>query len=194
MQTFTSAIVLVFFLLAFQTKAQSPDSTLSAAPNPFAQSTQLTLHQLSRDTVSLKVYDITGQVVAHFLDSLVLSGTFTVSFQAGNLPAGVYTARLNQNDETKALKLFKMHGPLGDELGAQAGQPLQIYPNPSYDRVKIATEEKLTGIVLYNLQGRQLHRWNPPGPTLNLSSFSKGTYHLFIKTKQQSYRKILIKK
>lgn len=194
MQTFTSAIVLVFFLLAFQTKAQSPDSTLSAAPNPFAQSTQLTLHQLSRDTVSLKVYNITGQVVAHFLDSLVLSGTFTVGFQADSLPAGAYIARLNQNDETKTLKLFKMQGPLGDELGAQVDQPLQICPNPTYDRVKIATEEKLTGIVLYDLQGRELHRWNPPGSTLNLSSFSKGKYLLLIKTKQQAYSKILIKK
>jgi hypothetical protein len=64
-------------------------------PNPFAGGTRLRFALPSRETVTLRVYDVAGRVVATLLDRATLEpGAHEVPFDGGRLPAGVYLARL----------------------------------------------------------------------------------------------------
>jgi hypothetical protein len=65
-----------------------------AAPNPFSKVTTLTFALPRTDHVSLKVYNVAGQLVETLMERDAQAGNHTVDFQAGNLPAGMYFAAL----------------------------------------------------------------------------------------------------
>ena len=78
-------------------------------PNPFNPSTTIT-YQIGRaGPVTLRVYDMLGREAAVLLDGRENAGVHTVSFDAVNLPSGVYFYRLNSGDfvETKKLVLLR---------------------------------------------------------------------------------------
>jgi hypothetical protein len=78
-------------------------------PNPFNPSTTIA-YQLPRQShVTLKVYDVLGREVATLVNGIEEPGNKTVSFNAGNLPSGVYYYRLQAGNyiETKKLVLLK---------------------------------------------------------------------------------------
>lgn len=63
---------------------------------------------------------------------------------------------------------------------------VKIYPNPTYGKLKIELESKLTdiasSIVIYNLEGKQVYKKEniSNSNVINLSSQPKGTYILKI--------------
>ncbi|MBN1634787.1 MAG: T9SS type A sorting domain-containing protein [Ignavibacteria bacterium] len=59
--------------------------------------------------VSLKVFDLLGREVATLINENLQSGTYEVTFDAGELPSGIYFYRLSTNNfsETKKLVLLK---------------------------------------------------------------------------------------
>ncbi|MBK7866573.1 MAG: T9SS type A sorting domain-containing protein [Ignavibacteriales bacterium] len=64
-------------------------------PNPFNPSTVINFSLPSRSTVKLDVYSVLGEKVASLVDSEMDRGSYNYSFDAANLPGGVYIYRLS---------------------------------------------------------------------------------------------------
>ena len=63
-------------------------------PNPFNPSTKINFSIPQRDYVSLNVYNVLGQQVAELINKNMETGTYSVDFNASNLPSGVYVYTL----------------------------------------------------------------------------------------------------
>lgn len=72
-------------------------------PNPFNPVTKIS-YELPRDgSVSLILYDASGKEACKLVNGNQLTGYYTVTFDASNLPSGVYFYKLDVNMETAKL-------------------------------------------------------------------------------------------
>ncbi len=78
-------------------------------PNPFNSSSNVKFQIINYSRVSLKVYDILGKEVRTLVNESLQAGLYSVRFDAGDLPSGIYFYRLTAGDfsETKKLILLK---------------------------------------------------------------------------------------
>lgn len=78
-------------------------------PNPFNPETNIAFELADAGVVNLKVYDMTGRLVATLVNGAAMPrGSHIVSFDAGNLPSGIYVYRMETNgfaDQKKMLLL-----------------------------------------------------------------------------------------
>jgi hypothetical protein len=63
-------------------------------PNPFNPVTQIRFSIREENNVRLVIYDLLGRKVADLINETIQPGEYTVNFEAGNLPSGVYIYRL----------------------------------------------------------------------------------------------------
>jgi len=76
------------------------------APNPFNSSTAIE-YSLPKDThVRLTVYNITGQVVTVLEDKMSKAGNYSVTWNAKNMPSGIYLYTLKADDFIKTKKML----------------------------------------------------------------------------------------
>ncbi|MEP6617219.1 MAG: serine hydrolase [Ginsengibacter sp.] len=72
-----------------------PEQILTASPNPFSNSIDLSFRVSDTGPANLSVYDVSGKRVANLFDGVRQKGTIQqVKFSAGTLPAGIYLSRL----------------------------------------------------------------------------------------------------
>jgi len=78
-------------------------------PNPFNPSTKIQYAIAKAGFVSLKVYDMTGKVVADLVNANQTTGAYEVDFNASTLASGVYYYKLESQGfaETKKMLLIK---------------------------------------------------------------------------------------
>ncbi len=78
-------------------------------PNPFNPLTTLEFAIIERSRVELKVYDVAGREVATLVERELDPGLHRTVFDAGDLPSGVYFARMVAGGfvETRKLVLLK---------------------------------------------------------------------------------------
>jgi hypothetical protein len=78
-------------------------------PNPFNPSTIINYQLPESGFVSLKVFDVLGNEVARLVGENKQSGSYEVTFDASNLPSGVYFYTLSAGDfvNTKKMLLIK---------------------------------------------------------------------------------------
>jgi photosystem II stability/assembly factor-like uncharacterized protein len=78
-------------------------------PNPFNPSTTITWDVAAEGRVVLKVYDVLGREVATLFDGVSAPGAHAVTWDAGELPGGVYYCRMTAGSsvETKAMMLMR---------------------------------------------------------------------------------------
>jgi hypothetical protein len=78
-------------------------------PNPFNPSTTIQYQIPNTDNVSLKIYDILGNVIAALVNETQTSGKHKVEFNSKGLSSGIYFYRLHTSSysETKKLLLLK---------------------------------------------------------------------------------------
>lgn len=81
-------------------------SLLQNYPNPFNPTTTISFTIPNRAEVTLTVFDILGRKVATLLSESVNSGTHQVTFNAGDLPSGVYLYHLNAGSYVQAKKML----------------------------------------------------------------------------------------
>jgi hypothetical protein len=82
--------------------------SLSAYPNPFNPATTLTFSLPHDATVSLVIYDLLGREMRRLHDAPATSGVHRVSFDASDLPSGIYVARLQAGATTISQKLVML--------------------------------------------------------------------------------------
>jgi hypothetical protein len=75
-------------------------------PNPFNPSTTIKFSIVEQSQVTLKVYDILGEVVSTLVNDVMPSGTFNVNFNGSNLSSGIYFYKLETNNYTATKKLL----------------------------------------------------------------------------------------
>ena len=78
-------------------------------PNPFNPATVISDQLAVSSKVNLKIFDILGREVATLVNEEKPAGTYSVQWNAANMPSGVYFYRLQASDfvETKKLVLIK---------------------------------------------------------------------------------------
>ena len=78
-------------------------------PNPFNSGTEIDFSLTEDCWVSLKVYNVLGQIVATVVDGPRSTGPHMVGWNANNLPSGVYLCRLQAGGlvDTKKMLLIK---------------------------------------------------------------------------------------
>lgn len=75
-------------------------------PNPFNPSTVITFTVPSQMAVKLSVYNALGQKVGQLVDGQVSAGDHQVSFNADNLPSGIYFSRLEAGNQISTKKMM----------------------------------------------------------------------------------------
>jgi hypothetical protein len=75
-------------------------------PNPFNTSTTIEFSLPEQAHVELSIYNILGQKVAVIFKGVKPAGTHTVVWDAGDMPSGVYFARLEGGGDSRAVKML----------------------------------------------------------------------------------------
>jgi len=187
-------LVILFQLLSFIGVAQQANETLSAYPNPFKDTTEITLKNLSNDTITLAIYDVSGNVVSMPFDSVILSGTVTSTFKADTLPDGMYLVSLLMNQEREVIRLVKSPNPTGFITISGNPEEVFLYPNPVMDWLKVSTTERVKQISLFDAQGKLVMKQDASLEEVDLNSLESGLYYIRIKTESSFHHKSIIKK
>ncbi len=77
-------------------------------PNPFNPSTTIIYSIPEPGLVKLKVYDLIGREIQILVNKFVEAGTHSVTFDASNLPSGMYVYKLQVGDLKEARKMLVM--------------------------------------------------------------------------------------
>ncbi len=76
-------------------------------PNPFNPTTNIEFSiPENSGHVKLTVYDILGRIVTTLVDKEMVSGNYSIKFDASNLPSGIYMYKLSTNSNTKTMKMI----------------------------------------------------------------------------------------
>ncbi len=74
-------------------------------PNPFNPTTAISYRLSANSHVSLRVYDTAGRLVATLVEGWREAGSHELTFDAGELPSGVYFSKMQAGDFTAVQKL-----------------------------------------------------------------------------------------
>ncbi|MBN1999992.1 T9SS type A sorting domain-containing protein [candidate division KSB1 bacterium] len=74
-------------------------------PNPFNPSTTISYSLTSREHVTLKVFSVNGQEVTTLLDGVQNSGQYDVTFDASDIPSGIYVYKMQAGGQTFTRKM-----------------------------------------------------------------------------------------
>ncbi len=87
----------------------SGDILISNYPNPFTSTTIITFTTAGGHTL-IQIIDTTGRVIANLTDKDYAAGTYTIVYNAGLLPTGVYYARLQNMATQQVRAMLKVRG------------------------------------------------------------------------------------
>jgi PKD repeat protein len=75
-------------------------------PNPFNPNTRIQYTIVSKEFVTIKVYDLLGKEVATLVNNELSTGIYEVEFDGSNLPSGIYIYKLAAGNYTLARKMM----------------------------------------------------------------------------------------
>ena len=75
-------------------------------PNPFNNSTLIKYSVAKPGFVSLKIYNTLGEEVAVLVNEIKQTGSYDISFDASDIPSGVYIYRLKTDNYIKIMKMI----------------------------------------------------------------------------------------
>ena len=81
-------------------------SLLQNYPNPFNPSTVIKYQIPNDGLVTLRIYDVKGQVIKTLVNQTQAKGRYAINFDASNLSTGVYFYRLISGSFTKTMKML----------------------------------------------------------------------------------------
>ena len=77
-------------------------------PNPFNPTTAISYQLPTSNYVSLEIFDVLGREVAMLVNGLEQAGSYTVSWEAANMPSGIYYYRLTAGNFSETRKMILM--------------------------------------------------------------------------------------
>jgi flagellar hook assembly protein FlgD len=75
-------------------------------PNPFSEVTNIELQLEKVSEVRITILDISGKIVANLQNGKLMEGTHRFTFDATNLPKGIYVAKVITGNTQKAIKML----------------------------------------------------------------------------------------
>lgn len=75
-------------------------------PNPFNPSTSVKFSVPGREFVSIAIYDVTGRQIRMLTRKVYEAGTYTIDFQAGSLPSGMYVYKMQAGSYAQSRKMM----------------------------------------------------------------------------------------
>lgn len=75
-------------------------------PNPFNSSTKISYSLPKSAFTTLKLYDVLGREIYTFVEKFKSIGSYTVDFDASNLPSGIYLYKIQTSDFTATKKML----------------------------------------------------------------------------------------
>jgi len=75
-------------------------------PNPFNPSTKIQFKIPEDGFVSLKIYNTIGEEIASLVNGFITTGKYSVEFNAGNLPSGLYIYRMVSQNFSSSKKML----------------------------------------------------------------------------------------
>ena len=75
-------------------------------PNPFNPNTKINYSIPYQSNVKIKIFDILGKEIETIVNEEKQSGTYELSWNAGNLPGGVYFYQLRAGSFTQTKKMI----------------------------------------------------------------------------------------
>jgi photosystem II stability/assembly factor-like uncharacterized protein len=75
-------------------------------PNPFNPSTTISYSLANSEMISIKVYDIIGNEVAELVNKYQQAGNYNISFDASNLPSGIFFYSIKAGSFFKTRKMI----------------------------------------------------------------------------------------
>jgi hypothetical protein len=84
----------------------SGETLVSNYPNPFVSSTVITFKTNGGHTL-IQIIDTTGRVITNLVDQTYSTGTYTVTFNAGTIPSGIYYVRLQNMSVQQVRAMIK---------------------------------------------------------------------------------------
>jgi len=90
-----------------QSEPLAPGLMLRNSPNPFNSSTTINWQTKANGPVTLKIYSLTGSVIATLVNEYQVAGEHQITFNADGLPAGVYFIRIITTDFETTKKMLK---------------------------------------------------------------------------------------
>lgn len=83
-----------------------PVQFLRSSPNPFSLSTHIAYRIDSPADVRLTVSDALGRTVRKLVDGFQTPGTYSVMFDAADLPRGMYLCRIDTRKGTRVMRML----------------------------------------------------------------------------------------
>jgi len=75
-------------------------------PNPFNPTTTIMYDLVESGFVSLNIYDVLGREVKRIVNDIHVAGHYEITFEARNLPTGIYLCRLKFGRKTQVIKML----------------------------------------------------------------------------------------
>jgi hypothetical protein len=160
---------------------------------------------VAKDANSTATVDVTSNTAwtassnQSWLDVSPTSGTGngTLTFTAEANPANTSRDAIVTVSATGVTsKTVTVTQAAGTNVGVntETTESISLYPNPTKDMVYILTVENLEKIVICNIEGREMVRLNNfTAKSIDMTSFEKGVYLLFITTDKGTSLKKIVK-
>ena len=77
-------------------------------PNPFTNQTSIAYSVSRGADVTISVYNVMGQEVANLVNNFRTAGSYSVVWDASDVPAGIYTFRIKADGFAQTKKMMKL--------------------------------------------------------------------------------------
>lgn len=90
----------------YGTKADYDFELKQNFPNPFSSQTTIPFHVTDKGIVKLEIYDMTGRLIATFINKELFHGDYQTEFNSGNLESGIYYYKMTVNNLSITKKMI----------------------------------------------------------------------------------------
>ena len=182
MKNIKKLFLVTLFAFYFEATFSQTTDSLSVFPNPFSNSAMIRFDIDQSDTITLRVFNITGQTVKTFFQSAILpSGSYNVNLLGDSLVEGIYLIRLDIGTAKNITRRAIKSGLSSSIADIKTVDKVLIYPNPTNDRITIPFAGNKT-IILTDLNGKTLKSFMTDKQEISLLDMAAGQYILTILT------------
>jgi len=184
MKKIKQLLLVTLLTFYFETAFSQIFDSLNVFPNPFATSTTIHFDIVQSDTISLRVFSMTGQIVITFFQSTILpSGSYNINLLGDSLALGMYIIRLDIGSTKTLTKKAVKSGSTSGITDNKAVDQIVIFPNPTYDNITIPINGSKK-IILTDLNGKISKSYTTDERVISLIDIPSGQYFITILTNE----------
>jgi hypothetical protein len=170
---------------------------MSIYPNPFTDLATIQFDITQTETITLKVFDMTGLNVRTFFQSIVFpSGSYKVNALGDNLANGVYIVQLYigsqkriirkvvKNNTARSVVASSSSNNKIDVANSPSNKKITVYPNPTADILNIPIDGIKT-FVFTDMNGKTIKTITTEQNFVSLKDLPNGLYFMSVLNEQK---------